>query len=394
MIPKRHLRASAPILAFMLTTIMPASLKASDQTDRMRECEKEMYWTGTISKDCRKLYQNIQLDTRPVTPPPPPLITDAQENGKVYCLNETELPDGSLYFWDATDGLKALSFKDRDEQEYMTGKYNYLASYHSKITVSNAAVIVFKNLEAQWRLGTRDRDAAWEVGPMNPSPPPGEEYSPFYRKGAKWALASVLDSWVDPLGFVHSVSVIKRQLRFNDWVVQSGSRDIKQLAVTGLIDRPTLLSESVKLRYLLDRTKSRIRKACADATANQSTCDAPPWPNDQIRSAEDALMESVQALARYDAALSYVRFGPPASRPAACDYSPELITHPDFSKDSDGVYDKRYVDVVLVQGVVPYATEALDVQSFNAGFAGNLSDLEAAARSSIQKAILAAAEDE
>jgi hypothetical protein len=255
-----------------------------------------------------------------------------------------------------------------------------LASNSREITQSNAAVIVFL---------------------------PGQEIRDTYTPNVALAdgIESTISYWVDYRGFVHSVDVLRRQLKKLDFY--KGLDGFRPM--TGILDRETLWSESVilnrELRYAhqkllracMDAAGEKTScaappwpqeenlKACMDAAGEKTSCDAPPWPNSEIQLAEDAQQRAVYALSRYDGELRSVQFAAPTGRPAACDSAPRLYYDApsghligQFKNDSylgGGPYPTTY-NHDLQDGI----TEAVDPRAFDAVLGQKLAELESEAR--------------
>lgn len=301
----------------------------------------------------------------------PNVWAQSAEAGKVYCLAETQLPDGTIFFWDKTDP-RGLAFDVVDYNEVVNHRKRDWLDFNSPTIIrSNAAVIVFPN--RQDRRDSITPNVVWGDG-----------------------VESAIPTWVDARGFVHSADVLRRQMADIGLRKFNGYRSL-----TGILDRETLWSASEIMNSQLKSAQQDLLQVCKDAVGEQTPCDAPPWPNAQIRLAEDAAQRAGAALSRYDRELLNVQFAPPAARPDACDLAPRLFYSPppgesiidQFKVDFYAANDPNNRDTSYFGGgpdpiIYPHevqdgVTEAVDPSSFDSEMAQKLAQLEAEARKRI-----------
>lgn len=292
---------------------------------------------------------------------------------KVFCLEKSRLPDGTILFWDNTDAHGGLVFV-RDYEEPANHDLKSWESWkRGALTKSNAAVIIFDEKDAANRRDTLTSDVAW-------------------AEGSSWSMESVVKSWVDVRGFVHSIDVLRRQLAHNDWAWRYATEE-PRLEVTGILDRQTLWSESQKMHHTLRSAQRKLAKARMNAIAENPSWEGGSRPGEGGQPAEVALQPAVDALSRYDGELRGVRFAPPATRPAMCDWAPRLFysppKHQSLGEQFKNIDHLRadFGRIIIYRNVIQDSvTESVDPGSLDSGAAERLAQLEIEARRRIRDA--------
>jgi hypothetical protein len=138
------------------------------------------------------------------------------------------------------------------------------------------------------------------------------------------SIETKVNTWVDTRGFVHSIESLRRQLLYNDWVSHYGPPGAPLLVVTGILDRPTLWSESQEMHYQLSKLRQTLLKQrLADAAGSVAIGSLPSLSS---IGTNDLLAPAAEALAQYDRELQQVRFSPPSAVvDADCNSSPHLF---------------------------------------------------------------------
>ncbi|MEQ1918905.1 MAG: hypothetical protein ABL955_06865, partial [Elusimicrobiota bacterium] len=248
----------------------------------------------------------------------------AQRSSKVYCLEKSELRDGTIFFWDKTSPYNGLVLAVTNYDEAVNGVPRSFESwkrgYDATIIQSNAAVIVFDDEDGPRRRDEVNQEVAWAEGAAWDIPVPHGTIT------IKWSMESTVKTWVDARGFVHGIDVLRRQLAHNEWAMRYAA-DEPRLEVTGILDRTTLWSESQKMHHLLRATQQKIRKARVNGAAGVPSWDGSA-PEGGDRPVEDSLQPAIDALSRYDGELRAVRFAPPAARPDMCNSPRRLFYYP------------------------------------------------------------------
>ncbi len=313
----------------------------------------------------------------------------AQRSSKVYCLEKSELRDGTIFFWDKTHPYNGLVLAVRNYEEAVNGVPRSLESWKrgndSTIIQSNAAVIVFDDEDGPRRRDEVNEDVAWAEGAAWDIPVPHGTIT------IKWSMESTVKTWVDARGFVHGIDVLRRQLAHNEWAMRY-ARDEPRLEVTGILDRPTLWSESQKMHRLLRLSQQKVLKARVTAAANNLSWDGAA-PEAGGRPEEGALQAAVDALSRYDGELRGIRFAPPAARPDMCNsprrlfyYPPKGQTLNEQFKDIEHLTAGGGQIIIYQNAAQDGVIESVDPGSFDSGAAQRLAQLEIEARRRIRDA--------
>lgn len=313
----------------------------------------------------------------------------AQRSSKVYCLEKSELSDGTIFFWDKTNAYNGLVLEVRNYDEAVKGEPRSFESWRrgtdQTIIQSNAAVIVFDDDDGPRRRDDLTPGVRWIEGPLWTIPMMHGSLSKM------WSIESTINTWVDIRGFVHSVDVLRRQLAYNEWAMRFAQEE-PRLEVTGILDRATLWSESRKMHRLLRATQQKVRRGRLSAATG-----APSWDGvageGGVRPDEDALQSAVEALTRYDGELRGVRFAPPAARPDMCDSPRRLFYYPPKGLTLNGEFkDINHLTadggriIIYQDSVQDSVTESVDPGSFDSNAAQRLAHLEIEARRRIRDA--------
>jgi hypothetical protein len=236
---------------------------------------------------------------------------------KVYCLNESKLPDGTIFFWDTA--WTALNFSNMPDG-----------------IETNAPVIIFKGSTGDGRTlddrGARvsQNDVYWVVDPKAKSKETGHTE---WVVEPKWSIETMLYSWADRRGFIHSIEVLQRQLLYNDWISRYGPEGAPSIEITGILENKTLWSASKIMHYQLDAAKHKLWKANLAATEENALSGTPSALNGAGRQDENTLAPAIEALSRYDSELATIRFVAP-TKPTKCDFfAPKLYYWPGIDTD-------------------------------------------------------------
>ncbi len=110
------------------------------------------------------------------------------------------------------------------------------------------------------------------------------------------SVQSMVETWADHMGHVHSARVLRSQMEFNAMISKRG-KYIYPANLTGILDRYTLLIPVMKLEWRHEDMLTRFAGECQQVQGR--ACDGAPWPNGYLRFWRSKIDEIVPLLVEY-----------------------------------------------------------------------------------------------